>query len=150
MAITQRQLCICVCESPSRCHTNPCVKVPEQTWGQPQQDLLLVAPLITCKAQDALTRSFCALIGPCGQMHSFIGPGHTQGSKKEAVIKTESCSIILFPGRPQTALCWAVSVLSIAWFLLFGPFFLLFQLLFTPSFLFFLSCIVWPGAHLSL
>lgn len=110
MAIMPWQLCICVCKSPFWCHTNPCVKVPEQTWGQPQQEPLLVAPLITCADGDALTRPFCALIGPRGQMRSFIGLQLTQGSKKEVVIKTESRSIFLLPGRQQTAFCWAISV----------------------------------------
>lgn len=154
MAIMPWQLCICVCKSPFWCHTNLCVKVPEQTWGQPQQEPLLVAPLITCADGDALTRSFCALIGPRGEMRSFIGLQLTQGSKKEVVIKTESRSIFLLPGRQQTAFCWAISVFSTVWFPLFvSPFFFFcsFQLffLFSPSSLSFLSRSIWPGAHLS-
>lgn len=129
------QLCICVCKSRFWCHTNPCVKVLEQTWGQPQQEPLLVASLITCADGDALTRSFCALIGPRGQMRSFIGLQLTQGSKKEVVINTESRSIFLLPGRQQTAFCWAISVFSTVRFPLFvSPFFFLFS-----AFLSFLS-----------
>lgn len=64
-----------------------------------------MAPLITCADEDTLTRSFCALIGPGGQMDSLIGPWLTEGSEKEVVIKTERCSIFQLPGRPQTAFC---------------------------------------------
>lgn len=64
-----------------------------------------MAPLITCAERDTLTRAFCALIGPGGQMDSLIGPRLTEGSGKEAVIKTESRSIFQLPGRPQTAFC---------------------------------------------
>lgn len=134
---------------PCWCHTHRCVKVPEHTWGQSPQEPLLVALLIACADADALIQSFCALIGPRGQMRLFTGPRLTQGSEEEVVIKTDSRSIFLLPGRPQTAFCWAISVFSIAWFLLFvSPLFAFSASVccFSPSFL---SLSVWPGAHLS-
>lgn len=141
MVITQWQLCICVCKSLLVSHTPVC----KGSWGQSPQEPLLVAPLIACADVDPLIQSFCALIGPRGQMRLFTGPRLTKGSEEEVVSKTESRSIFLLPGRPQTA----ISVFSIAWFLLFvSPFFALSASVccFSPSFL---SLSVWPGAHLS-
>lgn len=141
MVITQWQLYL---EKSPLVSREPMREGFERTQGQPQQDSLLVAPLITCADEDALTRSFCALIGPRGQMRSFIGPRLIQGSEKEVVIKTESRSIFLLPGRPQPAFCWAVSAVFIAWFLLFvSPFFfaLSASVSFSPSSLSFPSLI---------
>lgn len=64
MVITQWQLCICVCKSPSWCHPNLCVKVPDQTCGQPQHEPLLTALYYQCRPGRADLLLLCAHWAP--------------------------------------------------------------------------------------